>query len=85
MLRVCFINASPPGRLFPQGLKPAFFLGLNGTAEAVPYPKPIYETRSSKTLALLVLSVQGFLRASVPPCLRGEEARFRTLPGAESD
>jgi hypothetical protein len=24
----------------PQGLKPAFFAGLNGTAEAVPYPEP---------------------------------------------
>jgi len=27
----------------PQGLKPSFFLALNGTAEAVPFPKPIYE------------------------------------------
>ena len=26
----------------PQGLKPAFFQGRNGTAEAVPYPKPLY-------------------------------------------
>ena len=26
-----------------QGLKPACFAGLNGTAEAVPYPKSIYE------------------------------------------
>ena len=25
------------------GLKPAFFLAMNGTAEPVPYPKPIYE------------------------------------------
>jgi hypothetical protein len=24
----------------PRGLKPAFLLALNGTAEAVPYPKP---------------------------------------------
>jgi penicillin amidase len=31
----------------PQGLKPAFFQGLNGTAKAVPYPKPIYETSSA--------------------------------------
>jgi len=29
----------------PQGLKPAFFKVLNGTAEAVPFPKPIHETR----------------------------------------
>jgi len=30
----------------PQGLKPAFFEVLNGTAEAVPDPKPIYQTSS---------------------------------------
>jgi hypothetical protein len=30
----------------PQGLKPAFFAGLGGTAEAVPYSKPIFETSS---------------------------------------
>ncbi len=28
----------------PQGLKPALFQALNGTAEAVPYPKPVYES-----------------------------------------
>ena len=28
-------------RTFPQGLKPASCAGLNGTAEAVPYRKPI--------------------------------------------
>ena len=32
--------------LGPQGLKPAFLVVLSGTAEAVPYPKPIYETSS---------------------------------------
>src|ERR1019366_2424182 len=31
----------------PQGLKPTFLQALNGTAEAVPYPKPIYETSVS--------------------------------------
>jgi hypothetical protein len=31
----------------PQGLKPACLLALGGTAEAVPYPKPNFETRSS--------------------------------------
>jgi hypothetical protein len=25
---------------FPKGLKPASFAGLDGAAEAVPYPKP---------------------------------------------
>jgi hypothetical protein len=28
----------------PRGLKPAFFAALSGTAEAVPFPKPIFET-----------------------------------------
>jgi len=28
----------------PQGLKPAFWADLGGTAEAVPYVKPIFET-----------------------------------------
>jgi hypothetical protein len=46
--RVCFINPFQVGRRDPQGLKPAFSLALNGTAEAVPYPKPIYEERSRK-------------------------------------
>ena len=44
--RTGFTNALQSGRPIPQGLKPAFFQGLNGTTEAVPYSKPIYETRS---------------------------------------
>ena len=43
--RVCFINPFPVGRHIPQGLKPACLLALGGPAEAVPFPKPIYETR----------------------------------------
>ncbi|HYW39357.1 MAG TPA: FG-GAP-like repeat-containing protein [Terriglobales bacterium] len=38
--------AAGDGKVAPQGLKPAFFQALNGTAEAVPYPKPIYEASS---------------------------------------
>src|SRR5208337_4371037 len=49
--RTGFINALQFGRHVPQGLKPAFFQVLNGTAEAVPYPKPIYETSSRTLLA----------------------------------
>jgi len=30
-----------------RSLKPAFSAGLSGMAEAMPYPKPIYETSSS--------------------------------------
>jgi hypothetical protein len=47
MTGVCFINAFQLAGLLPQGLKPAFFQALNGTAKAVPYPKPIYKTRST--------------------------------------
>ena len=37
----------------PQGPKPAFSHALNGTAESVPYPNPIYET-SSRQIVVLV-------------------------------
>jgi hypothetical protein len=33
-------------RRIPQGLKPASLLALGGTAEAVPFPNPVYETDS---------------------------------------
>jgi hypothetical protein len=32
------MNTFETGRHGPQGLKPAFLLALDGTAEAVPYP-----------------------------------------------
>src|SRR5208282_1206351 len=38
--RTDLINNSPGKRPGPQGLKPALLSVLNGTAEAVPYPKP---------------------------------------------
>src|SRR5208282_4581995 len=38
--RTGLINTSPGKRSGPQGLKPALLSVLNGTAEAVPYPKP---------------------------------------------
>jgi penicillin amidase len=52
-----------PGRLIsslaarhvPQGLKPAFFQGRNGAAEAAPYPQPIYETRRNVARGLTIL------------------------------
>jgi hypothetical protein len=30
---------------FPQRLKPTSFLDFGGTAKAVPFPRPIFETR----------------------------------------
>jgi len=44
------MNAFQVERLDSQGLKPAFFLAHNGTAEAVPFPKPIYEIRSKESV-----------------------------------
>ncbi|MGA9904206.1 MAG: FG-GAP-like repeat-containing protein, partial [Terriglobales bacterium] len=38
--------AAGKGVVVPQGLKPAFLAGLNGTAKAAPYPKPISESSS---------------------------------------
>jgi tetratricopeptide (TPR) repeat protein len=38
--------AAGDGSLAPQGLKPASSPALSGTAEAVPFPKPIHETSS---------------------------------------
>jgi hypothetical protein len=35
-----------------QGLKPAFLEMLNGTAKAVPYPKPIYVGVGTKPIHL---------------------------------
>src|ERR1017187_3615393 len=43
------------GEPSPQGLKPASIAALSGTAEAVPYPKLIYETSSIYFLAALRL------------------------------
>jgi hypothetical protein len=33
---------------FPQGLKPAFFLALDGMAKAMPLQRTIFETRSKQ-------------------------------------
>jgi len=41
--RASSMNVFPPGRRFPQGLKPAFLQTEDGTAEAVPYPKSSHE------------------------------------------
>ena len=32
--------------MIPQGLKPGSFMNFSGTAEAVPFPRPAYETAS---------------------------------------
>jgi hypothetical protein len=47
LLPTDFINAFAEGEPGPQGLKPAFLADPSGTAEAVPFPKPIYETSST--------------------------------------
>jgi septum formation protein len=41
----------------PQGLKPAFLGALGGTAEAVPCPKPTFETISSETTVVTMSEI----------------------------
>ncbi len=41
-----------------QGLKPSFFGARGGTAEAVPFPKSTFETRSSLVAADLRIQFQ---------------------------
>ena len=52
--RVCFKNTCRGAAGAPQGLKPASLLALNGTAEAVPFPKSIFETRSNEFMSTTV-------------------------------
>jgi len=49
----------------PQGLKPAFLAPLDGTAEAVPYPKPICETGSSYFLEEIGVHVMALKPAAL--------------------
>jgi hypothetical protein len=42
------INEAKQKTAVPSGLKPLSLLALCGTAEAVPYPKPIYWTACSE-------------------------------------
>src|ERR1022692_3991035 len=62
------------GRRLPQGLKPSSLLALCGTAEAVPYPKTIYEIASRQNS--LLIDCLG--RARLQPC-RPEPIRTRAL------
>ncbi|HLM81032.1 MAG TPA: biotin--[acetyl-CoA-carboxylase] ligase [Terriglobales bacterium] len=48
--RASSMNVFPPGRRFPQGLKPAFLQTEDGTAEAVPYPKPSHEDGTAEAV-----------------------------------
>ena len=70
------ISALDSGR-GPQGLKPAFFQGLNGTAEAVPFPKPTHATSSRRHAAERLESVRE--NWAVPPGLESSGARVPAL------
>ena len=52
MTRACFKNRSAGLGVFPQGLKPAFLLALDGVAEATPLQSIIFETSSCLCLEL---------------------------------
>jgi hypothetical protein len=67
--RECFKNAFQVGRRIPQGLKPSFLLAHGGTAEAVPYPKPIFETRSNNPKTRQAASLQ---RTAQVGCFAGQ-------------
>jgi hypothetical protein len=43
MIRTALINSLVGPSARPQGLKPSTSLVLGGTAQAVPFPKPIHE------------------------------------------
>jgi len=43
----CATQKQEQNRVFQHSVKPAFSQAQNGTSEAVPYPKPIYETSST--------------------------------------
>jgi hypothetical protein len=47
MIRNVFINYFVDSAARPQALKPASFLALSGTAEAVPFPTPIHKNGST--------------------------------------
>ncbi len=70
MTREHLINAFQLRRRVARGLKPAFLRALIGTAEAVPYPNPIYERRRSRgttSFFLALASVSAGLFAQQTP------------------
>ena len=58
-------------QLGPQGQKPALLAGPSGTAEAVPYPKPIYEI-SSRSFASLKMTAYTYVANLLDTMLAGD-------------
>jgi len=81
--RACFKNAFQLRKRVPQGLKPAFLRALIGTAKAVPYPKPIYETRSNKMRAATAL-LCGVLLVLFQGCVVGPKYNRPTMQAPET-
>jgi len=80
MPRACFKNAFQVGQRIPQGLKPAFLLAHGGTAEAVPYPKPIFETRSrNMNWRLLPFAIFLLLLFALAGCQSGDSKDKQAL------
>jgi septum formation protein len=78
----------------PQGLKPELFAGFDGTAEAVPCPKPIFETTSSETTMVTMSEISddeiaGYIATSEPMDKAGAYAiqgiASRWIPRIEGD
>jgi len=73
--------------LDPQGLKPASFAGLGGTAEAVPFPKPGCEASSKlmhRPRAILLLCLMTGMSCALAHAQAGTEPPPRaTLPAEQ--
>ena len=71
-----FISTSPHQLSGPQGLKPGSSIALSGTAEAVPFPKPIRETslRHQRSFAgnheVLTFTLSGLSKISALPQMK---------------
>ncbi len=76
------LDAFPLGTQGPQGLKPVFFRVLNGTAKAVPYPKPIYENNSDSQGGSTAQSTPA--GAAPPPASTEQGAASPNVPGSVS-
>jgi hypothetical protein len=62
--RAGFRDALQSGRQIPPGLKPAFVQARNGTAEAVPYPKPTAENSRVDTGTVSVIQLERAIRSA---------------------
>jgi len=74
--KIGFVSTSPPQLSGPQGLKPGSSIALSGTAEAVPFPRPIRETRLRRQWSfagngeVLTFTLSGLSKISALPQMK---------------